>query len=105
MTPAPQDVKSLAARVAIESRSAVHAWRAGMIAFDRPDKAARIFQAMERLGQLGAAITIAGIRHGDRLGLIDELGALTFSELDARSNALACAIRERGLAEGECVGI
>jgi fatty-acyl-CoA synthase len=76
-----------------------------MIAFDRPDKAARIFQAMERLGQLGAAITIAGIRHGDRLGLIDELGALTFSELDARSNALACAIRERGLAEGECVGI
>ncbi len=76
-----------------------------MIAFDRPDRARRIFKAMQQLGQLGAAITIAGIRHGDRLGLVDELGVLTFAELDARSSALACAIRERGLKEGECVGI
>jgi len=100
-----EELKALATRVAIESRSAVHAWRAGMIAFDRPDRAAQIFKAMDSLGQLGAAITIAGIRHGDRLGVIDELGALTFAELDARSDALACAMRERGLSEGETVGI
>ena len=100
-----EELKALATRVAIESRSAVHAWRAGMIAFDRPDRAARILKAMDSLGQLGAAITIAGIRHGDRLGVIDELGALTFAELDARSDALACAMRERGLSEGETVGI
>lgn len=92
-------------RTGLEARSAVHAWRAGMIAFDRPDRAKRILEAMQRLGQLGAAITIAGIRHGDRIGLIDELGTLTFAELDARSNALACAISERGLREGETVGI
>jgi len=100
-----EELKALATRVAIESRSAVHAWRAGMIAFDRPDRAAQILKAMDSLGQLGAAITIAGIRHGDRLGVIDELGALTFAELDARSDALACAMRERGLSEGETVGI
>ena len=45
------------------------------------------------------------LRHGDRVGLIDELGSLTFSELDQRSNALACALRERGVAEGSCIGI
>src|SRR5436305_9394218 len=105
MAPQSQEVKALATRVAIESRSALHAWRAGMIAFDRPDRAVQIFRAMDSLGQLGAAITIAAIRHGDRLGLIDELGALSFSELDARSSALACALHDRGLREGETVGV
>ncbi|HUZ28138.1 MAG TPA: AMP-binding protein [Solirubrobacteraceae bacterium] len=105
MTPKAEAGMGLATRVALESRSAVYAWRAGMIALDRPDRARRILQAMQTLGQLGAAIAIAGIRHGDRIGVIDELGALSFAELDARSNALACALRERGLQEGETVGI
>ncbi|HEV3128303.1 MAG TPA: AMP-binding protein [Solirubrobacteraceae bacterium] len=105
MTRNAEDGMGLATRVALESRSAVHAWRAGMIALDRPDRARRILQAMQTLGQLGAAIAIAGIRHGDRIGLIDELGALSFAELDTRSDALACALRERGLREGETVGI
>ena len=100
-----EEFRAVATRAAIESRSAAHAWRAGMIAFDRPDRAVQIFRAMDRLGQLGAAITIAAIRHGDRLGLIDELGALSFAELDARSSALACALHDRGLREGETVGV
>src|SRR6202043_366705 len=45
----------LARRAALESRSAVYAWRAGMLALDRPDKALAILRAMDRLGQLGAA--------------------------------------------------
>jgi fatty-acyl-CoA synthase len=76
-----------------------------MLGADPPRRAIAIFRAISRLGQLGGAVAIAAIRHGDRVGLIDELGSLTFSELDARSNALACALHERGLRGGDCVGI
>jgi fatty-acyl-CoA synthase len=96
---------ALARRVALESRSAVYAWRAGMLLLERPDRTLAVFRAIDRLGQLGGAITIAALRHGDRLGLIDERGSLTFSELDARSSALACGLRARGIKEGSCIGI
>ena len=102
---ASDELRAALQRLARESRSAGYAWRAGMIAADRPDRALRIIKAMERLGQLGAAITIASIRHGDRIGLIDELGALSFSELDERSSALASALHQRGVREQQCVGI
>jgi fatty-acyl-CoA synthase len=96
---------ALARRTVIESRSAVHAWRAGMLALERPDRALAIFRAIDRFGQLGAAIAIASVRHGDRIGLIDELGPLTFLEIDSRSSALACGLRARGLHQGGCIGI
>jgi fatty-acyl-CoA synthase len=88
-----------------ESRALGHAYRAGMVGLDRPSRAVAIFRALDRLGQLGGAIAIAAIRHGDRPGLTDERGTLTFAELDARSDALACALRDRGLREGDGVGI
>ncbi len=88
-----------------ESRALGHAYRAGMVGIDRPSRAIAIFRALDRFGQLGGAIAIAAIRHGDRPGLTDERGTLTFAELDARSDALACALRDRGLREGDGVGI
>ena len=95
----------LGRRGAIESRALVYAWRTGMVGLDRPDRTVAIFRAIDRLGQLGGAIAIAAIRHGSRPGLIDELGTLSFAALDARSNALACALRARGVREGDGVGI
>ena len=97
--------RELGRRAAVESRAFTYAWRAGLFGFDPPRKGLEIFRAIERLGQLGAAIAIAAIRHGDRPGLIDERGSLTFAELDARSDALACALRARGVREGDGVGI
>ena len=98
-------VKGIADRVVIEARSVGHAFRAGMLAFDRPDRAAAIMRATVRMGQLGSAPMVSAIRHGERVGLIDERGQLSFRELNERSDALACALRERGLREGETVGI
>ncbi|MEA2158449.1 MAG: fatty-acyl-CoA synthase [Solirubrobacteraceae bacterium] len=95
----------LGRRGVIESIAAVHAWRAGMIGADPPRRALAVFRAIDRLGQLGGAVAIAAIRHGDQVGLIDEIGSLTFSELDARSDALACGLRARGLVEGDGIGI
>ncbi len=76
-----------------------------MIAAEPPARALAAFRALDRLGQLGAAVAIAALRHGERTGLIDELGALTFNELNARSDALACALRARGIAEEAGIGI
>jgi fatty-acyl-CoA synthase len=54
---------------------------------------------------IGGALSTAAIRSGDRAGVIDELGKLTFSQLDERSNRLANAWRDRGLEAGEGVTI
>jgi fatty-acyl-CoA synthase len=94
-----------ARRGAVEARSARYAWRAGLLARESPSRTAAILRAMDRLGQIGAAIEIAALRHGDRHGLIDELGSLTFSQLNDRSNALASALHARGVREGDTVGI
>jgi non-ribosomal peptide synthetase component F len=64
--------------------------RAGLIAPLRPDKYLRIAAAARREGAtetLGFAI--AARRCPEREGLIDELGTLTWRQLDERSDALA----------------
>jgi fatty-acyl-CoA synthase len=61
--------------------------------------------AFERYGLLAGAVTIGAIRHGDQVAIRDELGDLTYKELDERSNALANAWREKGLKPGEGVAI
>lgn len=100
-----EKLKALADRALLEARSAVHAWRGGVLSLDRPDRTVAVLRAMGRLGQLGSAVAVAGIRHGERVGLIDERGSLTFAQLDARSDALACGLRARGLRERATVGI
>src|SRR6202035_5220304 len=92
-------------RVAIESRAFVYARRAGMIGGDPPRQTIEALRASARYGQFGSATTIAAMRHGDQAGLIDELGTLSFNALEERANALACALRARGLRERESLGI
>jgi acyl-CoA synthetase (AMP-forming)/AMP-acid ligase II len=71
--------------------------RAGMIAPMRPDRYLKMAAAMRREG-MGMTVGFAGAaqRCPDRPGLIDELGTLTWRQLDERINALAVALR-RGL--------
>ncbi|HEV3056538.1 MAG TPA: acyl-CoA synthetase [Solirubrobacteraceae bacterium] len=79
--------------------------RAGLLPVELPHRVAQILRAFERYGMLGGALGTAAIRTGNRVGLIDELGELTYKQLDQRSNALANAWRERGLEPGEGVAI
>ena len=55
-------------------------------------------------GPAGGFISMA-VREPKRIALIDELGELTYGELDRRSNALARALRELGVGEGDSVAI
>jgi acyl-CoA synthetase (AMP-forming)/AMP-acid ligase II len=89
----------------IEAQAAVYVRRAGMIGGSSLRAKLAGLKALSEFGQLGGAANAAAIWHGDRAGLIDELGSLTFRELAARSDALACALRDRGVGEGDCVGI
>jgi non-ribosomal peptide synthetase component F len=41
----------------------------------------------------------------DREGVVDERGAVTFGEMHRRSNALARALAERGVSEGDSVAV
>jgi fatty-acyl-CoA synthase len=95
----------LATRGAVETHAVAHAFRAGALGVDSPRRTRQVLKALDHYGPLGATIPIAAIRHGDRAGLIDELGCLTFGELNWRSDALACALRARGIREGDGIGI
>jgi fatty-acyl-CoA synthase len=92
-------------RGVVESWAVIQARRAGLMGGDPPAQALAAYRALDRLGQLGSAIVVAALRHGDRVGLIDELGSLSFSELNRRSDALAVALRGRGFRAGDGVGI
>jgi fatty-acyl-CoA synthase len=79
--------------------------RSGLVGPELPHKVAQLMLALDRYGMIGGALTTAAIRSGDRTGVIDELGELSFAQLDERSSRLANAWRERGLEAGEGVTI
>ncbi|QVI24590.1 acyl-CoA synthetase [Nocardia tengchongensis] len=60
---------------------------------------------MLRYGTLAAGLRLSAARFGGRTAVIDELGELTFAELEDRSNRLANAWRERGLKPREGVAV
>jgi fatty-acyl-CoA synthase len=95
----------LGRRGAIEARAAAQLYRAGMLGGGSLAETRAGLKALGDFGQLGAAAPVAAIRHGDRPGLIDELGSLTFREIDERSSALACVLRDRGVGEEDCIGV
>nr|WP_281386092.1 AMP-binding protein [Nocardioides luti] len=45
------------------------------------------------------------VRAPDQVGLIDEIGSLTYGEMHRRSNALARALAEQGVEEGDSVAL
>ncbi len=71
-----------------------------------PTTLARIGRALKDWGTGPAGgFTAMALRDPGRVGLIDELGSLTFGEMHRRSNALARALAERGVGEGDSVAL
>jgi acyl-CoA synthetase (AMP-forming)/AMP-acid ligase II len=80
--------------------------RAGFVRPERPDTLARLAHILLRWGMTPAAGTAAAAaRYPNETALIDELGDLTFRETHRRSNALANAMQDRGVVEGDGVAI
>jgi acyl-CoA synthetase (AMP-forming)/AMP-acid ligase II len=80
--------------------------QAGIIRIQRPDRAVRTALALIRWGVTPAAgYEAAAAQYPDEVALIDELGQLTFLEVSERTNALAHALADDGVNEGDSVAI
>lgn len=98
--PSPLQVAALAAR------SVRVFGRAGVLRPMRPDKYATIARQLLHWGATPAgAYAAAATRDPHRMAIIDGDRALTYAELDARTTALAVALRDRGVGEGHRVAI
>src|SRR5881227_3236537 len=68
--------------------------RARLLAPMRPDKYLRIAAAMQRENMgITSGFAAAAQRCPDRPGLVDELGTLTWREIDQRADALAAGLQ------------
>src|SRR4051812_11718921 len=80
--------------------------RAGFVRPERPDTLARVVQVLVRWGVTPAAAAAASAaQYPNDTAVMDELGELTFQELQRRSNALANALQDRGVVEEDGVAI
>ena len=80
--------------------------RAGIVTPTRPDRLAQTVATLVRWGPTPAAgYTVSATRYPDEFGLIDELGTLTFTEMNERSNAFAHALAVDGVGPGDGVAI
>jgi fatty-acyl-CoA synthase len=79
--------------------------RSGLVALGRPDHALRSLITLRRLGPIAGAAHVAARRDHHAIGLVDELGPLTYHHLDTRSNALARAFAARGLDAGSVIAL
>src|SRR5688572_25713648 len=97
---------SLQARVSTKLHTFKTLAEAGIISPTRPDRLFALAQTLLKWGPTPAAgYTASAIRHPDDIAIIDELGTLTFKEVHERTNALANALADEGLNEGDGVGI
>jgi fatty-acyl-CoA synthase len=101
---------SLAEKVAAQARSKAVAARvltqAGVIQPFGPVTLVGLVKALRSWGMgLAGGFTAVAIRFPARTGLVDELGDLTFREIDERSNALADELSKLGVGEGDGVAL
>ncbi|MGI8845565.1 MAG: AMP-binding protein [Thermoleophilaceae bacterium] len=105
-TAVSDQTKGIVGRVAHELGSVRILTGAGVVRPVRPDKLVKLGAALVRWGRSPAAGFITGaIRSPDEPALIDELGTLTFAQVDKRTNALAHGLSDAGIKEGDSVAI
>jgi fatty-acyl-CoA synthase len=79
---------------------------AGIIRPTRPDRLLGLANALLRFGPTPAAgYTAAAVRYPDEVAVIDEAGTLTFREIHERSNAIAHALSDDGVNEGDAIAL
>ena len=91
----------LATQVQTKLQTLVTLTRAGIVHPERPDHLWHTARALLRYGTTPAAgYTAAARNFPDEPAVIDELGTLSFRELDERTNALARALQADGIERG-----
>jgi fatty-acyl-CoA synthase len=100
------DGMSLPARAAYQLGSAKVLIDAGVIRPMRPDRLWGVLRTLQRWGRSPAAGAISlAARFPEETMIMDELGTLTYAEIDTRTNALAHALSDQGILEGDGVAV
>ncbi len=87
-------------------RSARVVVQSGLLGPYRPDQLVRMVLAARRYGLSAAApYALHSARGPDRIAVIDELGELTFGEMEEQTSTLAAALVERGICDCARVGV
>jgi acyl-CoA synthetase (AMP-forming)/AMP-acid ligase II len=80
--------------------------RAGILRPSRPDRMVRAFRALQRFGPtLAAGYSGSAARYPNAAGIIDDRGALTFAEIERRTNALARGLAGYGVRGSDRVAV
>ncbi len=80
--------------------------QSGIVKPIRPDRLFSVAKTLVRWGRSPAAGYMSGVaRYPDRISIVDELGSLTFKDVNERTNRLASALADRGVGEGDGVAI
>lgn len=97
----------LAERASLETRFALTLLQARGpgVAMTPPHKLIGAMRDLAAYGPAGAAVSLAAASYGDHDAIVDEIGALSFTELDRQSTALANALRAKGVRAGDGLGI
>ena len=97
---------SLPARVLYDLGSLRILAESGVIRPIRPDRLIRVGLALARFGRSPAAGSISlAQRYPDDPMIVDELGTLSFRDVDIRTNRLAHSFSDEGILEGDGVAI
>ncbi len=100
------DGKSLPQQVTYQLGNVKVLADAGVVRPMRPDRLWAVVRTLQRWGRSPAAGAIAlAARYPHETMIVDELGSLTYSEVDQRTNALAHSLADAGVVEGDGVGI
>jgi len=79
--------------------------KAGLIGGESPIGLATTVRDLVRLGAVSAALVKSARLHPDRAAVIDELGTISYADLNAAANAVANHWRKQGVTEGDGIAI
>ncbi|WP_312859556.1 AMP-binding protein [Pseudonocardia xinjiangensis] len=95
-----------AEQVAGSGRAIVALRRSGVVRTERPDRLFGMGLGLLRYRfTIAAAYVVGAARHPDRIAVIDEEGAVTFGELQRRTDAMARGFADAGVGPGVRVGV
>ena len=102
----PLPVRESSAAVSLAAKSAWALAQTGIVRPYRPDRVFRLTRTLLRwgTGPAGGYVGLAD-RLPEAVGVVDELGSLTFGEIHRHTNALARGLESLGVREGDAVAV